>query len=131
MVHLVRSLWSLLLLPAALALSNEEPVADAHLSTPTSRSTYTLYHRIYNPIAEASSWSTRGRVSIASDGTSGWEAEVREELSSKDSREDAWYQVALGSEGEDEDASNPRFGMSSVRLVSCLSGCVYDGPYTR
>jgi hypothetical protein len=118
MVNLRRSLWSLLLLPAALALSNEEPVAEAHLLTPTSRLTYTLYHRIYNPIAEASPWSKRGKVSVASDGTSGWKAEVGEELSSKDSREDAWYQVALGSEGEDDNVFSPRFGMSSVRLVS-------------
>lgn len=118
MVNLRRPLWSLLLLPAVLALSSDEPVAEAHFSTSASRSTYTLYHRIYNPIAEASPWSTRGKFSIASDGTSGWEAEIGEELGSKDSREDAWYQVALGSEGEDDDESNPRFGMSSVRLVS-------------
>jgi hypothetical protein len=118
MVNLRRSLWSLLLLPAALASSSEEPVAEAHFSTPASRSTYTLYHRIYNPIAEASPWAKRGKVSIASDGTSGWEAEVGQEMGSKDSREDAWYQVALGSEGEDDNVSNPRFGMSSVRLVS-------------
>lgn len=131
MVNLRRSLWSLLLLPAALASSSEEPLPESHFSTPASRSTYTLYHRIYNPIAEASPWSKRGKVSVVSDGTSGWEAEAGEELSSKDSKEDAWYQVALGSEGEDDDVYNPRYGMSSVRLVSCLSGCVYDGPYTR
>ena len=118
MVNIRRSLWSLLLLPAALALSNEEPLPESHFSSPTSRSIYTLYHRIYNPIAEVSPWAKRGKVSVASDGTSGWEAEAGEELSSKDSKEDAWYQVALGSEGEDDNVSNPRFGMSSVRLVS-------------
>lgn len=114
----LRTVISSFLLPAALALTNEAPVpVDTPIST-TSASSYTLYHRVYNPTSGPSTWNVRGEVNLILDGTSEWQAGEGEALDMRSSGEDAWYQVALGSGKEELNTKGARYGMSSVRLVS-------------
>ena len=119
MIGMRNILWSLFA-PAVLALSNEAQVpADGSISTTaTTASTYTLHHRIFDPSTGSTPWSVRGSVSVISDGASEWESSHGEVLSVKDVGMDAWYQVALGINGDVGDADEARYGMSSVRLVS-------------
>jgi hypothetical protein len=101
---------------AVLAASDIIPPAESA----TRISSTTVYHRVLDPASTPSKWVIRGQMDVFSDGTlvvndpAGDEGIVELQQPS----ENAWYQVALDIDDEDDVNSIARAGMSSVRLVS-------------
>jgi len=106
-----------LFLPVAvLATSDIIPPA----ASVTRVSSTTVYHRVLDPASTPSKWVTRGQMGVFSDGTLVIDDSARDKgiVEFKQPSENAWYQVALDIDDEDDVDSIARAGMSSIRLVS-------------
>lgn len=117
MMWLRNAFKAALILPlAVLAASDIIPPAESA----TRASSTVVYHRVLDPASSPSKWVTRGQMEVLTDGSLVFDDSARDEgaVGVEQPSENAWYQVALDIDDEDDVNSIARAGMSSVRLVS-------------